>query len=253
VEDFVEMAWQEGEPRAMACDTLSGLQYFVPEVKGKILGAWRLCKAWQRQELPTRALPLQEGMVRAMAMKRIRARNRRLAAAYLVAFCLCLRTGEVLGIRRQDIVLDPSGQTAIIHFGNTKSGKRRGETESVVLRNVVAVTLLALAIEGLMPGDRLIEETPAGFRSAFAEDIESLGLSSSAYKPYSLRRGGATHRFRSGESMNSIVEVGRWAHISTCRIYVNDAISEMTSISIPKNLRKRIDRSEAELLSLVGG
>jgi len=192
-------------------------------------------------------------MVRAMAVGRLRQGQRRLAAAYLAAFDLCLRTGEVLGIQCRDVVLDPGGQTGVIHLGYTKSGKRRGEPESVVVRDPLVVTMMGLAVEGLMPGDRLIAHTPAAFRTAFAEDVQKLGLSSTAYKPYSLRRGGATHRFRSGEPMASIAEVGRWAHLSTCRIYINDAISEVTAITIPKGMQRQIAREEAELLALLGG
>ena len=63
IEEFIEVCWQEGEPRAYACDCLSGAQFFIPELRGRLVGAWRLCKAWQRQELPARALPLTQAMV----------------------------------------------------------------------------------------------------------------------------------------------------------------------------------------------
>jgi len=38
VEDFVEMCWQEGEPRALVSDCLSGLQFFIPDLKGRLVG-----------------------------------------------------------------------------------------------------------------------------------------------------------------------------------------------------------------------
>jgi len=252
IDDFIEMCWEEGEPRASACDCLSGLQFFVPGLKGKLTGAWRLCRAWQRRELPARATPLTLGMVKALAMRRIKKGQWRMAAAYLVAFAVCLRTGEVLALRAQDNVLDQSGgNTAVLHLGFTKAGKRRGEPESVVLRDSTTVLALAMAMEGLEPGDHLVDGTPAIFRARFAEDIDALRLSTADYKPYSFRRGGATHRFRCGDTMSAIAEVGRWAHLSTCRIYVNDAMGELTRITMPKAIERRIRGLAEELEALL--
>ena len=252
VEEFIEACWEEGESRAVACDSLSGLQFFVPGLKGRLTGAWRLCKAWQRHELPSRATPLTQGMARAVAMRRSSRGHWRMAAAYLIAFEVFLRTGELLGLRAQDIVLDQSGgHTAVLHLGYTKSGKRRGEPESVVLRDDMAVLALAMAVEELQPGDHLVEVTPAVFRARFADDVKSLGLSAEDYKPYSFRRGGATHRFRCGDSMSSIAERGRWAHLATCRIYINDAVGELTRITMPKSIERRISRLVSELEELL--
>ena len=252
VEEYIEMCWQEGEARATACDCLSGLQFFVPDMRGRLLGAWRLCKAWQRQELPVRALPLALSMVQAMAMLRVRKGQWRTAAAYLVAFAVFLRTSEILGLRKQDVVLDRgSANTAVLHLGYTKSGKRRGEPESVVLRNSEAVLALGFALEGLDPGDCLVNATPAVFRKQFAEDVRRLGLSSEKYKPYSLRRGGATHQFRSGGTMAEIAEVGRWTHLGTCRVYVNDAVGEVTQVTLPKAVGRTIGALQQELEGLL--
>jgi len=191
-------------------------------------------------------------MVWAMAMNRIRRGQWRLAAAYLVAFEVFLRTGEILSLRRRDVVLDErKGQTAVLHLGYTKSGKRRGEPESVVLRDESTVLALAWAVEGLEPGDRLVSESPAAFRAGFAADLRGVGLSTEAYKPYSLRRGGATHKFRSGTSMAGVAEIGRWAHLATCRIYVNDAVAEVTRVTLPKAVDRKIGVLEQELVSLL--
>jgi len=248
IEDFVEMCWEEGEARSQACDSLSGLQFFIPELKGRLRGAWRLCKAWQRQELPARATPLSRTMVWAMAMAHVRKKRWRYAAGYLIAFEVFLRTGELLSLRKQDVVLDQGGgSTAVLHLGFTKSGKRRGEPESVVLRDKQVTLALAMALVELEPGDFLIDGSPAAFRATFAHDIRALGLSADCYKPYSLRRGGATHSFRSGVGIQAVAEQGRWAHLATCRIYVNDAVAEVTRITLPKPLERKINQGAAEL------
>jgi len=191
-------------------------------------------------------------MVWAMAMIRARRGQWRLAAAYMVAFEVFLRTGEILDLRRKDVVLDErKGQSAVLHLGYTKSGKRRGEPESVVLRDESTILALAWAIKDLEPGERLIQDSPGAFRAGFATDLREIGLSSEAYKPYSLRRGGATHRFRCGTNMAAIAETGRWAHLATCRIYVNDAVAEITKVTLPKAVGRKISRLEQELVALL--
>ena len=108
-----------------------------------------------------------------------------------------------------------------------------------------------MAMDGLQPGDLLVDVTPAVFRARFADDIGALGLSKEEYKPYSLRRGGATHRFRCGDAMSAIAEQGRWAHLATCRIYVNDAVSELTRITMPKAMERKVEGLAGELLALL--
>ena len=45
------------------------------------------------------------------------------------------------------------------------------------------------------------------------------------YQWYSLRRGGATHAFRSSNDLSRICFVGRWNSIKTARIYLTDALA----------------------------
>ena len=53
------------------------------------------------------------------------------------------------------------------------------------------------------------------------------------YRPYSLRRGGATAAFRSGLAWQAIAETGRWSSLATLRIYVTEAVAELTRIQCP--------------------
>ena len=41
VAQWVERCWAEGEPRGYAADTLSGLQHFVPALKGHLQTGWK--------------------------------------------------------------------------------------------------------------------------------------------------------------------------------------------------------------------
>lgn len=50
--EFIELLWNEGEPKAYASDTISGLGHFIPACKRFLTGSWRLHGGWSRSELP---------------------------------------------------------------------------------------------------------------------------------------------------------------------------------------------------------
>jgi len=69
----------------------------------------------------------------------------------------------------------------------------------------------------------------ANYRKVFDAACRAAGLDNS-FKPYSLRRGGATHHFKAFGDMSRTMEIGRWSEVRTARIYINTALLELTSI-----------------------
>ena len=64
---YIEELWEEGESRYLAQDTLSALQHYEPQLKRRMLESWRLVKAWQKREIPTRAPPLTHATLAVLA------------------------------------------------------------------------------------------------------------------------------------------------------------------------------------------
>ena len=62
----VELCRYRGEGRAMASTFLASLQNYDPKLKGHLPGSWRLMKEWNIHEVPCRAPPLTEGVLKAM-------------------------------------------------------------------------------------------------------------------------------------------------------------------------------------------
>ena len=60
----------------------------------------------------------------------------------------------------------------------------------------------------------------------------ALGLQRYGFRPYSLRRGGATHEMRQRGSMEHVLERGRWVSNSSARIYIQDAVATSVAISL---------------------
>ena len=72
----------------------------------------------------------------------------------------------------------------------------------------------------------------------FDETVRGVGLPRMAWKPYSLRRGGATDDFGHHANFDRTTERGRWQSSRTARIYINEAVAEVgTIVTTPKQLR----------------
>ncbi len=66
VSEYLEMLWAEGEPKNLAGDTLSGIQWLL-NTKRVLPGSWRLLDVWTRNEMPARAPAMPAELLVALA------------------------------------------------------------------------------------------------------------------------------------------------------------------------------------------
>ncbi len=59
-----------------------------------------------------------------------------------------------------------------------------------------------------------------------------LGFTEYNFKPYSLRRGGATYDYRVGGRLEATIVRGRWQNAKTARIYITDGLARWAEISL---------------------
>ena len=225
--EYVEQLWGEGEPKGWASTTLAAIQHFVPGARHHLPSAWRLKSAWDKHELPERAPPLSADVVLAISGVMISVGHPRSALAVALAFHGLLRTGEILAVRKRDVTFAKTGKSAIINLRMTKSGQRLNQHEMVSVDDAHLVQWLSKTLQQLLPGDPIVAQTPQAFRKLFYGSIRVLGLTRMEYKPYSLRRGGATHHYRVFGNINGTALRGRWANIKTARIYITDALVKL--------------------------
>ena len=145
----------------------------------------------------------------------------RVAAAYAIGYKLFLRTGEILGRSAKDFTFAEDLSTLQVDLGFTKGGKRRGVREAVTTTDADTILLAALVMLGRPPGEGLLVEGEAYFRASFRRHIVKLGLDPDRYKPYSLRRGGATAAFLQSGSHDTVMQIGRLVSSRTARIYID--------------------------------
>lgn len=76
-------------------------------------------------------------------------------------------------------------------------------------------------------------------RSRLRDLLNELQLGE-GYQWYSCRRGGATHAFRATNNLSQVCFVGRWNHIKTARVYLTDALAQLTEIQLEPPVARRL-------------
>ena len=229
--DYLEYLWSTGVGRGQANDTVAGLQDVQPNLRGRLPGAWRLLKTWAVNEIPNRAPPLPEQVVQAMAGWAFFHGHYSFGISLILGFYTMLRSGELLGLRSSHILSSPAERQVLISLGFTKGGKRQGAAESVILGVERAVQLVQRWKKLASPSTS-VTDTPSKWRSHFSECLKALGLERFEFRPYSLRRGGATWWFSKHHSLDRILVQGRWLAHKTARIYLNEGLAMLARTNI---------------------
>jgi hypothetical protein len=237
VSDYIEFLWSTGEGRSKANDTVAGLQDKDPKIRGHLPASWRLLKTWSLNELPNRAPPFPEKVVQAMAGYAFATGEFNFGLSLLLCFYCILRTGELLGLCSHHISMSSPKKVAIISLGFTKGGQRQGAAESATLGVLPVLQLLWKWKQEQKPNSALCP-APHKWRTMFANTVRKLKLEDHGFRPYSMRRGGATHWFQHHGSFDKLLVQGRWAAAKTAKIYVNEGLALLAEISIPVSTLK---------------
>ena len=228
--DFLEHLWASGSGRAKGSDCVAGLQDQDPKLRGQLPGAWRLLKTWAVNEIPNRAPPLPEHVLLSMVGWACFHEYYSFGVSLLVGFYGMLRTGELLAVKRKDLMADPGGRKVLLSLGLTKGGKRTGAAESVILAHDLVVRPLLHWMTIASPSTSLTP-SPAKWRAMFNAALESLKVSEHGFRPYSLRRGEAIAKHH---SLDNILVQGRWQAAKTARMYINEGLAILAELQIPK-------------------
>ena len=79
---------------------------------------------------------------------------------------------------------------------------------------------------------------PHVWRDLFSKCLEGLRIDDWGFRPYSLRRGGATSLFVKVGSLDRVLLTGRWTAVKTAKIYLNSGPAMLADIQIPSRLLK---------------
>lgn len=226
---WIQKMWKKGEPLLTVGDALSALHFFQPYTKKQIPHSWKLFATWRRIEIPARAPPLTQQLVRSIAAYELSRDNLEMATCLVLAFHALLRTGEILQLTAADCLI--KGEAGLIRLASTKTSRRFAADDALSLVDPICLMLLETLIE-IRKSQRLTHlplwsGNPQSFRTRFNKLCTLFGLQGFSFRPYSLRRGGATALFQSSGSMEQTLIRGRWQNSRVARIYITDGLSFM--------------------------
>ena len=246
--EYIEHLWEEGEGVSFANDAFAGLLHYRERLKHYLPKTRKLLKTWNKKELPARAPPFSISLLFLLVDSLRESGAGEMALGCLIMFFLILRTGELASITRGDIQFAPDNNSFILNLGMTKVGVRSGVAESVTCELPWLTKIMLAWAKGKLPGDRLVSKGIHSFRRCFSNHVSSLGLNahiadaSLHFKPYSLRRGGATYHFRVFNSLSRLCVYGRWNNPRTCRIYVNEGLAlQAKYLALKPSLKKKVE------------
>ena len=231
-QEFIEFLWEEGEGQSFAADVLSAIQHYQPSMRRCLNGSWRLIKTWQRYEIPARAPPITWQILQIlMGFFHQQYQSPEVALGLGVAFRCLLRTGELLALQARDVVIPAGSHSAVLYLGETKTSPRYPHAGTVSCHDATLVDLLRMWKSTCDPEAFLVPWTQSRCRSAFSSALITLRLDHYQYKPYSLRRGGATDLWLTCRSYSQVAHTGRWSAERTVKVYIQDSIAFLTELT----------------------
>ena len=239
---WIQRMWKQGEPLLTIGDALSALHFFQPSTKRQIPHAWKLFATWRKLEVPARAPPLTAVLVRGMSALALNRGQLELATCLILGFHALLRTGELLTLRGTDFLV---GKThALLRLELTKTGRRRAVSEAISIQDEIVLLLLTTLLQvrkdkGCLEAF-LWTQSHQAFRQNFKKLCHDFGLDHLQFRPYSLRRGGATDFFQRTLSMEATLLRGRWESSRVARLYINDGLSFLPTLKTTPKMSKML-------------
>lgn len=233
---WVEMAWEDGESLYTVGNALSGLHFYEPLTKRKIPSAWKHFATWKKLEWPARAPPLTLDLVMAMSYYAVCHHDLIFACLLALGFFTLLRTGELLHLTGRDLLVN--SKQLVISLKDTKSGKRNAAGEMVTSSHFFPILLVSTLVDVLTAqgalDKRLWGYTGQAFREHFDSYLRRFRITQLGFRPYSLRRGGATWVVQTTGSMELALLKGRWQSHKVARLYIADGVSKLPDLLLPE-------------------
>jgi integrase len=233
---FITDLYVSGGHKSTASDLLYGLLRLLPELKGRLPLSTLALKGWTRLNPATSYPPLTWDLCCLVSFRLAANRLWSLAVGTLLAFDCLLRVSELVGLRVSDIADsgDPRVGTRFSGMALRLRQTKTGPNQWVIVRSPAVVTLVRTLLQdrGASQSAMLFPVSSDVFRRRFKKACAQLGLSD-AYVPHSLRHGGATALFISGEGIEDIMLRGRWASNKSARRYIQAGPSLLLQQNVP--------------------
>ena len=209
-------------------------------------------KAWNKEQPPKQAEAMPAMIAYAMVTVMAVVLNEPIAALHtLLAFTGCLRIGESLGLKFDDVVLPRPFQgehrlILILNQTKTSFDQRVVITNALVIKAVLE--FLLYFARGKKKSDPVAPITYSRYARIFRTAVDVLGLPGSAWRTHSLRRGAATSLIDRGMPFEDVRLYGRWSSDSSAREYIR--LGQMAMLRVTKNIP---EKQWKKYVALAGG
>jgi len=229
---FINDLWENGESKGIANDVISGLGHYMPAVKRSLVGSRRLLACWGRLELPNRAPPLTPVFTYAIASYFKEKNWTDSLVLLLLGWETFARPGELFAAKKSHFMLSETRLKGTWVLPLSKSGQRHGVAESIALSDPWVVSLVATYLQRLQPEQTLSQSSPEMHRERLWQAAAALKIGFD-FRWYSVRRGSATAWFLRHNDMGTLTVKGRWSHLKTAKIYIEDAQACLRELRVP--------------------
>ena len=157
-------------------------------------------------KFPVELPPLPRELLHAFVGKPIARGDLVFGALLLAGFDGLLRTGELLALTGADLLIRK--HIGLVRLADTKTSSAKGISEVVTLKNEWTLMVLDTLVEHLRE-----------HRERFRSYCRAFKVHHMGFRPYSLRRGGATALFQDTLSYDAALDQGRWSSIRAAKLY----------------------------------
>ena len=182
---------------------------------------------WKSIHVPRQAVPLPASIALALAGVALEVKEPNLALVLLVGFTAFLRTGEMVNLRFTQMQVNELNGQIILALPASKTSKNK--MESVAVTDPLLASLAAHAAAKAQQ-DSLLSLTANQFRRQLSLLLGVLQLEDSNFTGYSIRRGGASHAFATGQHFDQLLVTGRWQSVKTARQYLDSGRAALVQL-----------------------
>ena len=216
--------YESGRPYLHFAETLNGISQLKPSVKRNLQGAWNLAHV---------SMPYQ--ILMALVVLAIAWGWPAVAGCLSLGWGGLLRAGEITSLVRSDILFPRDVEYTMRHVlvslrePKTRFSGPRHQSAKLDFPDLVEVTEFSFG--NLQPSQHIWPHSAQSLRTRLKQLLTGLGLQTAkdeTGKPLdlgSLRAGGATFLMDYTEDSSFVMKRGRWSHLKTMQIYVQEVTS----------------------------
>ncbi len=132
----------------------------------------------------------------------------------------------MISLSKQNIVVIDNDRM-IVKLPLAKTVTRVGQAQNVLVTDPLVVWLYK-AWRNHSKRDRIYSSNQTQFGTHFKETFGAIGLRGMTITGNAMRRGAATNLFIASSSYDIVAARGRWNHVQTAKVYIEEAVAELS-------------------------